>query len=276
MELLSVRPTMQALLPEPGHPRPRTPPTRLATEMEHRQRLSDTALPGGGMLPTDQAVAAFRQIVDRAIEQGSTLDAAEALTALHRLVETATQNRRTPSTTVPAAQEEAQRWAFYRFTRPACANDENRMDDAPTTSLPVSQVGPPPPEPPATVVQSDPSELDSWLTEPLFVGEVPHAAAVENTEPSVSGQQLEPIVFSPPPPTQQMPPLATENGAPRTVDDTTAANERARARITALFAHRWERCVSLSNLLSHVAILILSCRTEPSFTRDQPRLYHPL
>ncbi|KAF7351643.1 hypothetical protein MSAN_01596900 [Mycena sanguinolenta] len=249
MEVLWERPPSWRRVPIPPSP-PRTPPPRpsRALEVDHRndfsgvgtEALVSAALAGESILSTEQALTAFREIVVRATQPGSTVDpgsAAEALTALHRFMETAT-NRTTPPITQTTAPQ------------PEAAQPSERMDvDSSTTPLPLPQTEAPPPPPlePAAsadpvVVQSHPSDLDSWLTdpEPLFVGDIPR---VTTPEPIVFAQQLEPIVFSPPP-TQPVPPSTTVTGtagaSSPTINDTMAATERARARITALFAHRWD------------------------------------
>ncbi|KAJ6457932.1 hypothetical protein C8R45DRAFT_1081751 [Mycena sanguinolenta] len=246
MEVLWERPPSWRRVPVPPSP-PRTPPPRpsRALEVDHpntssgvgSEALASAAVAGESMWSTEQALTAVREMMARATQPGGTVDlgsAMDALTAFNRFIDTNRTTPPIPPTTAP---------------QPEAAQPSERMDVDPASTAPppppppqIAAPTPPPPlEPTAptdpVVVQSDSSDLDSWLTEPLFVGEVPRRTT---PEPIVFAQQLEPIVFSPPP-TQPVPPLTTTTGnanaAPPAIND---ANERARARITALFAHRWD------------------------------------
>ncbi|KAJ7810717.1 hypothetical protein B0H14DRAFT_2862489 [Mycena olivaceomarginata] len=197
---------LRAGVPQPGHPRPRTPPTRTASRTPDVVRI-------------EAQLAAFRQVMEAA----NMLDGQRAATPPPAA-----------TTSAPEPGEEGQRMdvdddsgstEWPAVTAPAVTPSPAEAQSVPTVPVPQSALTVPPvpvapPEP--TVVRSDPdAELDSWLTEPLFT-----------TDPLPPPPQLEPIVFSTPPLT-----AGVSVGQRETAR---AANERAQARIAALFAHRWE------------------------------------
>ncbi|KAJ6540739.1 hypothetical protein B0H19DRAFT_1176178 [Mycena capillaripes] len=212
--------------------RPRTPPTRSTARTPEVARIEA------------QLAAAFgRSMAEAEADAASTSADAEALAVSRRAVEA--RDRILPPPPLPITTSAAPESATEDRETPDQMEVDN--DTALPALLPLeSDAAAPPAPPPGPTAPLAPAPPAAPTATAVYQNDIVHTGAEIELPFEISDiitMQLEPMVFTTPP-TMRVPLPGPENpstGAGPVSVSTMAADERARARITALFAHRWER-----------------------------------